>query len=178
MSRKRSSHLRLFVWSTVLAWACGGTYHPAPPPAWEQQASVEAEVSDEGGQAASVESSPVDAGEGTPAAADPYEGREPVSVREGRASYYHDSLAGNHTANGEVYQLDKLTAASRDLPFGTLVRVVRLDTGASVVVRINDRGPFGDHRRILDLSRAAAEALDMLSAGVVRIRAEILQVPE
>ncbi|MGF1466046.1 MAG: septal ring lytic transglycosylase RlpA family protein [Sandaracinaceae bacterium] len=92
----------------------------------------------------------------------------------GRASYYSDALAGRSTASGEPYDPRALTAASRDLPFGTRVRVTRTDTGASVVVRINDRGPFRDHRRILDLSRAAAEALDMIRAGVVPIEAEIL----
>lgn len=99
-------------------------------------------------------------------------------VLEGRASYYSDSLAGRSTASGEPYDPTELTAASRDLPFGTRVRVVRLgpddEALASVVVRINDRGPFRDRRRILDLSRAAAERLDMVRAGVVRIRAEVL----
>ena len=95
-------------------------------------------------------------------------------VRTGRASYYSDALAGNTTANGDVYDPSALTAASRDLPFGTRVRVIRVDTGASVVVTINDRGPFRDESRILDLSRAAAEALDMIEAGVVEIRAEAL----
>ncbi len=108
-------------------------------------------------------------------------GGGPLRVLTGRASYYADSLAGNTTANGETYAPRAFTAASRDLAFGTLVRVVRLgpDGGdlASVVVRINDRGPFRDHRRILDLSRAAAEALDMIRAGVVPIRAEILSEP-
>lgn len=101
-----------------------------------------------------------------------------VEVREGRASYYADSLAGNSTASGEPYDPQAYTAASRDLPFGTRVRVTRLDGDgepmASVIVRVNDRGPFRDHSRILDLSRAAAEALDMIRAGVVDIRAEIL----
>ena len=96
------------------------------------------------------------------------------AAREGRASYYADSLAGNRTASGERYDPAALTAASPDLPFGTRVRVTRLDTGASVVVRVNDRGPFRDRSRILDLSRAAAERLDMIRAGVVRVRAEIL----
>ena len=105
----------------------------------------------------------------------------PLRVLTGRASYYADSLAGNRTANGELYDPRAFTAASRDLAFGTVVRVVRLGRDgralASVVVRINDRGPFRDHRRILDLSRAAAEALDMVRAGVVPIRAEILSEP-
>lgn len=106
-----------------------------------------------------------------------YANREPIAVLRGRASYYSDRLAGNRTASGDVYDPRALTAASRDLPFGTIVRVVRVDTGASIVVRINDRGPFGDRRRILDLSRTAAEALDMMRAGVIDVRAEILERP-
>jgi rare lipoprotein A len=103
-----------------------------------------------------------------------YARREPVVVLEGSASYYSDSLAGNHTANGEVYDPGRLTAASRDLPFGSIVRVTRRDTGASVLVRVNDRGPFGSRKRILDLSRAAAEELRMIERGVAPVRAEVL----
>ena len=103
---------------------------------------------------------------------------EVAEVLEGRASYYADSLAGNATASGEPYDPSALTAASRDLPFGTRVRVTRLDSEGnamgSVIVRVNDRGPHRDHSRILDLSRAAAEELDMIRAGVVDIRAEVL----
>jgi rare lipoprotein A len=102
----------------------------------------------------------------------------PLEVLRGRASYYADSLAGNPTASGERYDPAALTAASRDLPFGTRVRVIREDTGASVVVRVNDRGPFGDRSRILDLSRAAAERLDMIRAGVVDVRVEVLERPD
>lgn len=107
-----------------------------------------------------------------------WDGAEAVDTLSGKASYYHASLAGNTTANGEVYDPALLTAASRELPFGTIVRVTRIDNGKSVTVRVNDRGPFGDKARILDLSRAAAEELDMLKAGVVRVRAEILQIPK
>lgn len=103
-------------------------------------------------------------------------------VLEGQAAYYSDSLAGNSTASGEPYDPSRLTAASRDLPFGTRVRVTRLDREGnamgSVEVRINDRGPFGNRRRIIDLSRAAAEELEMIRAGVVPVRLEILSVPE
>ena len=108
--------------------------------------------------------------------ADRYEDVEPVIVLAGKATYYSDSLAGNNTANGEVYDPARLTAASRDLPFGTVVRVIRRDTGAHVIVRINDRGPFGNRKRILDLSRAAADELGMLGRGVVDVRAEVLQL--
>jgi len=103
-----------------------------------------------------------------------YAEHEVLEVLHGRASYYSDRLAGRHTANGDRYRPELYTAASRDLPFGTIVRVVRED-GRAVTVRVNDRGPFGDHSRILDLSRAAAEQIDMIHAGVVTIRAEILE---
>lgn len=107
-----------------------------------------------------------------------YATRRALEVLRGRASYYSDRLAGRTTANGDRYDPRAFTAASRDLAFGTIVRVIREDTGASVIVRINDRGPHRDRSRILDLSRAAAERLDMIRAGVVSIRAEIVEVPE
>lgn len=97
---------------------------------------------------------------------------------EGQATYYSDSLAGNHTSNGEVYDPGRRTAASRDLPFGSIVRVIRRDTGARVLVRINDRGPFGNRKRILDLSRAAAAELGMLRRGVAPVRAEVVVLGE
>jgi rare lipoprotein A len=99
----------------------------------------------------------------------------PIEVLEGKATYYADTLAGRPTASGEAYDPSALTAAHRSLPFGTVVRVVRPDSGRAVVVRINDRGPFGNERRIIDLSRTAAEALDMIRAGVVDVRAEVLE---
>ncbi len=104
-----------------------------------------------------------------------YKKRKPIEVMTGRATYYSDSLAGNRTASGERYNPRALTAASRELPFGTIVRVVRRDNKRRVIVRINDRGPFRNRDRILDLSRAAAEKLDMIRDGVVDIRAEILE---
>lgn len=99
-----------------------------------------------------------------------------VAAQEGEASYYSDELAGRKTASGERYDPKALTAAHRTLPFGSLVRVTRADTGRSVVVRITDRGPFGRERRIIDLSKAAAKELDMLRAGVVPVRVEVLSL--
>lgn len=99
-------------------------------------------------------------------------------VFSGMASYYSDALAGHRTANGERYDPQQLTAASRTLRFGTTLRVTRVDRDLSVEVRVNDRGPFGRRKRILDLSRAAAERLDMIRAGVVRVRVEILTQPD
>lgn len=96
---------------------------------------------------------------------------------EGRAAYYADRLAGRPTASGEPYRREALTAAHRTLPFGTRVRVTNLANGRSVEVRINDRGPFGRGDRIIDLSRRAAEALDMIDAGVVPVEVRVLARP-
>jgi rare lipoprotein A len=93
---------------------------------------------------------------------------------EGKASYYSDRLAGRSTASGEPYDPKKLTAAHLTLRLGTRIKVTRVDTGASVVVKVNDRGPYGDRGRVVDLSRRAAEKLDMVRAGVVTVRVEIL----
>jgi rare lipoprotein A len=95
----------------------------------------------------------------------------------GQASYYADSLAGHSTASGEPYDPARFTAAHRKLPFGTVVDVTRGDTRATVRVRINDRGPFAGERRIIDLSRRAAEQLDMMRAGVVDVEVRIVSMP-
>ena len=99
------------------------------------------------------------------------------SVQQGYASFYSDRLAGHATANGEAYDPTALTAAHRSLPFGTRVVVQRIDTGARVEVRINDRGPFAGARRVIDLSRAAAEAISMVRAGVVAVTVQVLSIP-
>ena len=97
-----------------------------------------------------------------------------LATLEGEASYYGDSLSGHKTASGEPYRPRALTAAHRKLPLGTILRVTRADGTRSVYVRINDRGPYGSSRRILDLSRAAAEQLGMIRAGVLEVRAEVM----
>jgi len=104
-----------------------------------------------------------------------YERAPAQETLRGQASYYADSLAGNRTASGERYDPRELTAAHRSLPFGTVVRVTRADGRASVIVRITDRGPFAGKRRIIDLSRVAAERLDMVRAGVLDVRVEVLE---
>lgn len=97
----------------------------------------------------------------------------------GEASYYGDRFAGQTTANGETFDPTDMTAAHLDLPFDTVVRVTRVggEKKRSVVVRINDRGPYVDDR-IIDLSEAAAQEIGMLEAGVVDVRIEILELPE
>ena len=101
----------------------------------------------------------------------------PVSAsEEGIASWYGNPYHGRAAANGEIYDMEKFTAAHRTLPFGTWVRVYNLDTGKSVEVRITDRGPFVDDR-VIDLSRAAARAIDMIGPGLARVRLEIIASP-
>jgi len=97
-----------------------------------------------------------------------------LATLEGEASYYGDSLAGRKTASGELYRPSGFTAAHRKLPLGTVLRISRTDGSHTVYVRVNDRGPFGSKRRILDLSRAAAEELGMIRAGVLQVRAEVV----
>ncbi|WP_224199290.1 MULTISPECIES: septal ring lytic transglycosylase RlpA family protein [Pacificimonas] len=92
---------------------------------------------------------------------------------EGQASYYGPGLEGNPTASGETFDPEKLTAAHRSLPIGSMVRVTHSRSGESVTVRINDRGPFHGNR-IIDLSVAAARELGMLNSGTARVRLELL----
>jgi rare lipoprotein A len=97
-----------------------------------------------------------------------------ANVETGKASWYGDAHHGKKTASGEVYDMAELTAAHRSLPLGTRVRVVNVENGRSVVVRVNDRGPFV-RGRIIDLSRAAARELGPLGAGVFTVRIEVLE---
>lgn len=91
---------------------------------------------------------------------------------EGAASYYGKRFHGRRTANGERFNMNALTAAHRSLPFGTKVKVTNKQNGKSVVVRINDRGPFIKGRQI-DLSRGAAAKIGMLDAGVAKVQLDI-----
>jgi rare lipoprotein A len=104
-----------------------------------------------------------------------YEGRRALSVQHGQATYYGNSLAGHKTASGERYNPRAFTAAHRTLPLGTVGRVRRNDNGAVVYVRITDRGPYASPRRIIDLSRAAAERLGMIRIGVAEVRLEVVE---
>jgi len=91
----------------------------------------------------------------------------------GQASWYGPGFHGRLTANGERYNQNAMTAAHRSLKFGTRVRVTNLNNGRSVVVRINDRGPF-IKGRVIDLSAAAARSLNMINSGVVPVKVTIL----
>jgi hypothetical protein len=111
-----------------------------------------------------------------PPPAIPDRGERVSTVLQGIASWYggSDGLDGLPTASGEIFNASDLTAAHRTLPFGTRVRVTFPRTGESVIVRINDRGPF-IAGRIIDLSRAAAEAIGLLPYGIGLVELEVLQ---
>ena len=92
---------------------------------------------------------------------------------EGLASYYARSLHGNPTASGEIYDENALTAAHRTWEFGTSVRVTNLSNGRTVVVRINDRGPYIE-ARVIDLSYRAAQEIGLIETGIERVRLETI----
>lgn len=95
------------------------------------------------------------------------------TVLSGVASWYGPGFHGRTTANGERYNMNELTAAHKSLKFGTKVRVTNENNGKSVVVRINDRGPYIGSR-IIDLSKGAAQAIDMIGSGTAAVKVEVL----
>jgi rare lipoprotein A len=96
-------------------------------------------------------------------------------VQTGMATWYGGGHHGGPTASGERFNKNAMTAAHRTLPMGTRVRVTNERNGRSVIVRINDRGPFGNKRRIIDVSEGAARKLGMIEAGVVPVRVEVIK---
>jgi rare lipoprotein A (peptidoglycan hydrolase) len=97
-----------------------------------------------------------------------------IGPREGIASYYAKKFHGRKTANGERFDTHKFTAAHRTLPFGTRVKVTNIRNGRSVVVRINDRGPY-KHDRLIDVSYVAAKEIGIVRRGKGRVRIEVLR---
>jgi len=94
-------------------------------------------------------------------------------IEEGNASWYGAPFHGRRASNGEVYDMNKMTAAHRTMAFGTIVKVTNLTNGKTAVVRITDRGPFIENR-IIDLSMAAAKAIESIGPGVVPVRLEVI----
>ncbi len=95
-------------------------------------------------------------------------------TQTGLASYYGGRFHGRRTASGERYDKKKLTAAHKSFPFGTLVRATNLKNGKSVIVRINDRGPYA-RGRVIDLSTRAAQTIDLIRPGITKVKLEILK---
>jgi rare lipoprotein A len=98
------------------------------------------------------------------------------ATQEGVASWYGPGFHGNPTSSGEVYDQNDMTAAHQSLPLGTRVAVTNLDNHRSVEVRVNDRGPFAKSR-VIDLSYAAASALDMIGPGTAHVRVQVIGAP-
>jgi rare lipoprotein A len=96
-------------------------------------------------------------------------------VQEGYATWYGAGLHGRRTASGERFNKNAMTAAHRSLPLQTRVRVTNKRNGRSVVLRINDRGPYGKRSHIIDVSEAAARKLGMIDAGIVPVRVEVIK---
>jgi rare lipoprotein A len=105
-----------------------------------------------------------------PAIEQPPEG---AYTEEGNASWYGAPFHGRRASNGEIYDMNKMTAAHRTMAFGTMVKVTNLTNGKTAVVRITDRGPFVDNR-IIDLSMAAAQAIESIGPGVVPVRLQVI----
>ena len=151
------AHTRFARWTllgiTCLSVGCGSGRSPSDPSNTPSDAA-----------ARDVRSAPHSS---APASSEPYE--------VGLASWYGRAFAGKPTSSGERFDPKLFTAAHKKLPFGTLVEVRRIDTGRTVRVRINDRGPNGRAaHRIIDLSQRAAEELDIIRAGVVRVELRIV----
>ena len=107
----------------------------------------------------------------------PADSAAPIYTEEGNASWYGEPFHGRKASNGEIYDMNKLTAAHRTLPFDSMVRVTNLSNGKTTMVRITDRGPFVDNR-IIDLSRAAAQEIESIGPGIVPVRIEVLSGPD
>jgi len=144
--------------------------HPPPPtqPAETPEETSEKAKRDTEASPAPASNAPAAKHGKTPAAPAPVGYTE-----EGNASWYGNPFHGRRASNGETYDMHKLTAAHRTLPFETMVRVTNLSNNKSTVVRITDRGPFVENR-VIDLSMAAAREIESIGPGVVRVRLEVL----
>ena len=143
-----------------------GTSNTSYPPPTQPTATPES-TAESAKRDTSVSPAPAKHGKTPPAPA-------PVGyMEEGNASWYGNPFHGRRASNGEVYDMYKLTAAHRTLPFETMVRVTNLNNGKSTTVRITDRGPFVSNR-IIDLSLAAAREIESVGPGVVPVRIEVL----
>lgn len=157
----------------LLLTACGHKQAkitvPSPPPIVETQSHPPAEQQPE----TNKKSKQTAEGPSIPAVPP---GTKPLLVETGMASWYGAPYHNRRGSNGEVYDMNAMTAAHRTLPLGSLVRVTNEKTGHSAIVRITDRGPFVEGR-VLDLSLAAAKTVDVWRAGVAKVKIEVLQTP-
>jgi rare lipoprotein A len=174
--------LLTFICSVALITvACGGkkpVTRTIPPPPPQQQPSTTAKAHPEK-QIPETEEGKENEEETANAADDEfaeYKNNKPIWTQTGDASWYGPPYHNRRGANGQVYDQNAMTAAHKSLPMGSVVRVTNVKTNAQAIVRITDRGPFiGD--RIIDLSLAAAKAVDVWRAGIARVKLEVLYAP-
>jgi rare lipoprotein A len=95
--------------------------------------------------------------------------KQTVVKQQGLASWYGDNFQGKKTASGEIFDQNEMTAASKTLPLGTTAKVTNIETGKSVTVKVNDRGPYVGNR-VMDLSKAAAQKIDLKKSGVSKVK--------
>jgi rare lipoprotein A len=171
----------------VLLSACGGKkqarVNPPPPPPLAAPPATSAPAAPSYSTPTRAEVTPQSSADKKQEKADEIarelsvpEGTKPLAVETGNASWYGAPYHNRRSSNGEIYDMNQLTAAHRTLPLGSTVRVTNLKTGHSTVVRITDRGPFVEGR-IVDLSLAAAKQADIWQAGVAKVRLEVLRTP-
>jgi len=169
----RSLYLLIALLGFVLT-GCGGHKQarstvPSPPPISEPESQTEAANPEPPPKSTPAQEQDDEALQVPP-------GTKPILVETGLASWYGAAYHNRRGSNGEIYNMHSLTAAHRTLPLGSIVRVINVKTGHSVLVRITDRGPFIEGR-ILDLSQAAAKKIDVVQAGVAMVRVEVLRTP-
>lgn len=168
----RTTHLASLTLISALLLACSSNpAKPTPVPKPVISEAEKATVAQTTEEAAEPEVQPEPAPEAEPIVEESQE--RGSFIAEGNASFYGGKFHGRKTASGAIFNKHAMTAAHRNLPFGTRVRVTHVHNGRSVVVTINDRGPF-IKSRIIDVSRAAAEQLGMVQQGVARVRLERL----
>lgn len=177
-TRSHAAFYLLLSFALVLALAgCGPRRVTANPPVPTQPSPASTETIESSKRSTEVPPAPATgASAATPSPRRGKSAGNPVPegyVEEGNASWYGEPFDGRRASNGEIYDMDKLTAAHRTLPFGTMVRVTNLNNGKSTTVRITDRGPFVENR-IIDLSRAAAREIESVGPGVVPVRVEVI----
>ncbi len=150
----------IIVLLSLLAIGCAHGRHSG----WHARGSGEEWLSDEEMHRKNAVSRPVEHAQGEP-------------IQTGYASWYAGIFSFRKTANGETFNPADMTAAHRTLPFGTWLEVRRVDNGKSVLVRVNDRGPFGYEDRIIDLSKGAAIELGSKGQGLVKVELYIVKGP-
>jgi rare lipoprotein A len=180
-TKTNTTKFKLSLGVSILAGAATGTVvaiitalsMPAVHAGWQRAGTASSVAS----QAPTTSLTPAfQAAQATVPKAEKPAGKKGLRMLHGLASWYGGVFNGRKTASGEKFDMHELTACQRDLPFGTLVRVINRSNKRSVVVRINDRGDLVDQGRVIDLSWAAADRLAMTGRGLAKVDVEVLSL--